>query len=446
MIINYNKQFALKNFLIDKIKKKNIRIGIIGLGYVGLPLAINFCKKNLNVIGFDTDDFKIKKLNKGQSYIERIKNKEIVDIKKNFHATRNFSSIRLCDVIVICVPTPLTKNKKPDLSYLKSAIKKIYPYLKKGQLLSVESTTYPGTTKEIVLPIIKKKFEVGKNFFISYSPEREDPGNKYFKTKNVPKIISGLTENCLRISILFYKNVFKKLVPVSSTDAAEFTKLLENIYRSVNIGLVNEMKIIAHKMNLDIHEIIKAAATKPFGYRPFTPGPGLGGHCIPIDPFYMSWKSKKLGYNPKFIMQSGKINSYMPIWTVNKIKKSFSKNKIDLKKSKILIVGIAYKKNVDDLRESPALEVIEILRKQQAKIAYYDPYVPKLYKNKKNNYSLKSIKLNKNSLIKYDAVVIITDHDNINYEVIKKNSKLLFDCRGRLNVPNSNIKSNVISL
>ena len=283
------------NKLIDKIKKKEAKISVIGLGYVGLPLSLSFAEKKYKVLGFDIDKIKIKKLNSGQSYLSTIGKNKLLSLKKNFTASSNFKKISECDVIIICIPTPLKSNFKPDLSYLRSTLNKISKYLKKGQLISLESTTYPGTTFEEVNEKFKKKFKYGDDFFVGYSPEREDPGNKNFKTKNIPKIVSGHSLNCLNIIKLLYSSIFKKIFPVSSTNTAEFTKLLENIYRSVNIGLVNEMKIIAKLMNINIHETIEAASTKPFGFTPFYPGPGMGGHCIPIDPFYMAWKSKKFG-------------------------------------------------------------------------------------------------------------------------------------------------------
>ena len=420
--------------MIKKIALKKATIGIIGLGYVGLPLAINYSNKNFNVIGFDLDKNKITQLHKGTSYIKRIKDKTIVKLKKNFFATNKFNNITLCDVIIICVPTPLTNQKKPDLSFLKKTIKSIFPFVKKNQLISLESTSYPGTTKEELIDKFKKKFVIGKDFYICFSPEREDPGNKYFKNINVPKIISGATKNCLKHGTILYQSVFKSVVPVSTTETAEFTKLLENIYRSVNIGLVNEMKIIAHKMDINIYEVIKAAATKPFGFRPFLPGPGLGGHCIPIDPFYMAWKSKQIGYDPKFIKQSGEINSYMPQWIINNIKQNFKKRRVKIKNKRFLIIGVAYKSNIDDIRESPALEIIHLLKKMKVKVNYHDPYVSKIDKIRNKNIKLKSIKISNNVLKKFDVVIIVTDHDQINYPLIQRSSKIIFDCRGRFNM------------
>jgi UDP-N-acetyl-D-glucosamine dehydrogenase len=344
------------------------------------------------------------------------------------------------------VPTPLSKNLKPDLSYLKKTIKSISPFINSKKLISLESTSYPGTTYEELVSKFKLKFNIGKNLFICYSPEREDPGNKQYKTIDVPKVISGHTKNCLEVGKVFYSSIFKKLEPVSSTSTAEFTKLLENIYRAVNIGLVNEMKIIADLMKLDIYEIIKAASTKPFGFKAFYPGPGTGGHCIPIDPFYMSWKAKKLGYDSRFIKSSGIINTKMSTWIVNKVVKVLKIKKVDLVKSKILILGIAYKKNVDDIRESPAFPIIQKLQMKKIKISYHDPYVPELYKSRHYNFKLKSIKLSKKNMKKFSAVIIVTDHDNIKYSLIEKNSKIIFDCRGRLLPKNNYSKSKIYTV
>ncbi len=426
----------------NKIKKKNLIIGIIGLGYVGLPLALNFTKKGLKVLGFDIDKKKIKSINSGINYI----NEDIIN--KNFKGTDDYKKIKNCDVIVICVPTPLKNNFQPDISYLRNTIKNIKPYLKKGQLISLESTSYPGTTEEEIINKIENKFIIGKDIFVCFSPEREDPGNDKFKNKNVPKVISGHTLNCLKLGKLFYKLVFKTLVPVSSTKTAEFTKLLENIYRSVNIGLVNEMKIISKLMNVNIHEAIQAASTKPFGFKPFIPGPGMGGHCIPIDPFYMAWKAKKLGYNSQFIKQAGKINTYMPKWVVSNVKKILSIKKKNIKENKVLVIGVAYKKNINDDRESPAYEIINLLKKNKMKVSYHDPFIPYIKKTRKfkNFENLKSIILNAKNIKNFDASIIVTDHDKIDYSIIKKYSKIIFDCRGKFNLSNEAKNKDIIGL
>ena len=410
-----------------------------------MPLALACCKKGFKTIGFDIDKNKVKKINLGISYIKQIKNINLPKKKKLF-ATDNFSIIKNCDSIILCVPTPLSKKLRPDLSYLKKTIKTILPFINPKTLITLESTTYPGTTYDELVCKFKSKYNIGKNLFICYSPEREDPGNKQYKTTNVPKVISGHSKNCLEVGKIFYSSIFKKLEPVSSTATAEFTKLLENIYRSVNIGLVNEMKIIADLMKLDIYEIIKAASTKPFGFKAFYPGPGTGGHCIPIDPFYMSWKSKKLGYDPGFIKNSGIINTKMSTWIVNKVVNTFKIKKINLIKSKILIIGVAYKKNVDDIRESPAFPIMKKLQMKKIKISYHDPYVPKLYKSRHYNFKLKSIKLSEKNIKKFSAVIIVTDHSNIKYSLIEKNSKIIFDSRGRLSSKKKYLRSKIYSV
>ena len=431
----------MKNFKA-KIIKKNLIIGIVGLGYVGLPLALNFTNKGLKVLGFDIDKKKIKSINSGINYIDENK------INENFKATDDYKEIKNCDVVVICVPTPLKKNFQPDISYLSNTIKNIKPYLKKGQLISLESTSYPGTTEEEIVNKIKDKFIIGKDIFVCFSPEREDPGNNKFKNKNVPKVISGHTLNCLKLSKLFYKLVFKTLVPVSSTRTAEFTKLLENIYRSVNIGLVNEMKIISKLMDVNIHEAVQAASTKPFGFKPFIPGPGMGGHCIPIDPFYMAWKAKKLGYNSQFIKQAGRINTYMPKWVVSNIKKILKTKKRIIRENKVLVIGLAYKKNIKDDRESPAYEIINLLKKNKIKVSYHDPFIPRIKKTRKfkNLENLKSIILNSKNIKNFDASIIVTDHDKIDYSIIKKYSKIIFDCRGKFNLSNERKNKEIIAL
>jgi len=430
--------------LIKKIKNRRLKIGVIGLGYVGLPLATNFCSKGFNVIGFDIDKSRVNKVNKKINYIKN------VDLKKydnKIKATSSFYLIKECDVIILAVPTPLKKNFDPDLGFIKRSIKSILPYLRKHQLISLESTSYPGTTYDEIVKKIKN-MKIGHDIFICYSPEREDPGNKYFKTKDIPKVISGYTKNCLKVGKSFYKVFFRSLVPVSSTQTAEFTKLLENIYRSVNIGLVNEMKIISQRMGINIHEAIKAASTKPFGYRPFDPGPGMGGHCIPIDPFYMFWKAKKLGYESKFIKEAGEINTMMPKWIISKIEKVLKKLDKKIKSNKILIIGTAYKRNIDDDRESPAYPIMSILKKKGYKINYYDPYIKEIKKDNPfpNLKNLKSIKFNKQNLKNYDVTLIVTDHNNINYSQILKNSKLIFDCRNKLKVNKKKVNAKIIQV
>ena len=406
--------------LSNKIDKKTAKIGIVGLGYVGLPLALQFAKKKFNVIGFDIDKNKITFLKKGKSYIKHISNETLEKYKNNVNYQSNFHKINDVNVIILCLPTPLTKKFKPDLSYIVNTLKNIKNYLSRGQLIILESSTYPGSTKKLLTPYLKNFF-IGKNFFLGYSPEREDPNNKKFNLENIPKVCSGYSKNCLNITKKLYLKVIKKVVGVSNLETAEFVKLYENIYRSVNIGLVNEMKMISNKLNLNIYEIIKAAKTKPFGFQAFYPGPGVGGHCIPVDPYYLSWIASKFKIKSNLIYHAGKVNSSMPKWILSKFK-SFK----DIKK--ILIVGVAYKKDLDDTRESPAVEFIKILRNKKIKVDYFDPFVKQL-KSRKLFKTLNSIKLSASKLKEYSCVIIITNHSNINYNLIKKYSRLIIDTR-----------------
>ena len=417
----------------SKIKNSEAKIAVIGLGYVGLPLSIRFVEEGFNTTGFDIDEKKIQKLNEGKSYIHHIEIKTIKkSLKKNFSATNDFSLIRQMDVIIICVPTPLNQNNEPDLSYVFSTLELISPNLSANQLLILESTTYPGTTEEEIVPIIEKQFSIGKDYFIGYSPEREDPGNKSFSTKTIPKIVSGHTSSCLDLTKLLYSKIVDRVVPVSSTRVAEMTKILENIHRAVNIGLVNELKMVTEKMNINIFEVISAASTKPFGFTPFYPGPGLGGHCIPIDPFYLTWKAKKLGVNTEFIELAGKINTSMPDYVINKTSKLLEENGIKISESKILLLGISYKKNVDDTRESPAFVIFEKLYQLGVKVDYSDPYFPKMPMTRKYNFKKDSVDISDEIIKSYDLVLISTDHDQFDYDLIQKNAKLIVDTRGRI--------------
>ena len=413
------------NEILKKIKKKNFTVGIIGLGYVGLPLFTRFAEVGLKVYGFDIDKEKIRKLKKGISYIKHVDFKFLKKTQiKGCKFETDYLLISQVDIIILCLPTPLKKNQTPELKYIKDTIYKIKKFMRVGQVLSLESTTYPGTTEELIAPTIMKKFDLGKNYFLVYSPEREDPGRTNITLKNIPKVLGGYTKQCSLIGEKIYSFAFNKIVKVDSLKIAEFTKLLENIYRSVNIGLVNELKIIADKMDININKVIKASSTKPFGYQPFFPGPGLGGHCIPIDPFYLTWKAKQFGLDTKFIKLSGVINREITNWVVSKLIKNL-KNK----NSKVLIIGVAYKKNIDDIRESPSLKIMEILTKRKISFQYYDPYIKKLYRNRNFYRKLSSIKVTQSKLKSFDATIIVTDHDNINWTMIQKNSKLILDTR-----------------
>ncbi len=419
--------------LKKKIISKKAKIGVIGLGYVGLPLVKEFLNAGFNVTGFDIDKNKIKSLSQGKSYIKHIPNSVIKDFKKTgrWAPSSDFTGLSKLDAIIICVPTPLNKHREPDLSHVISTAKVISKYMQKGQLIVLESTTYPGTTEEDVLPILAKNgFKAGKDFFLAFSPEREDPGNKKFGLKNMPKIVGGVTPACLKIADLLYSQIVSQTVLVSSPRVAEAAKLLENIYRAVNIALVNELKMLFDRMDIDVFEVINAAKTKPFGFQAFYPGPGLGGHCIPIDPFYLTWKARQYDFSTKFIELAGEINTNMPYYVVSKIIESINQNNKPIKGAKILIIGLAYKKDVDDQRESPAFKVISLLRQKGAAVSYHDPYIP-VYSGNEHAPALKmrSVKLTKARLKNTDCVVILADHSNVDYGLIVKHAPLIVDTR-----------------
>ncbi len=454
--------------LFEKIENKSAIVGVIGLGYVGLPLALEFAEKKFNVIGFDIDEKKIPILNAGRTYIKHIKEdriKKAVD-SKQFKATSDFSGLSDCDCIIICVPTPLNEHREPDLSFIINSGKIVAQYIRKGQLVVLESSTYPGTTEEILLPMFENggsklsvvgsgldettnhkqqttNFVVGKDFYLAFSPEREDPNNPNYSTATIPKVIGGVTPECLKTAKALYDHVIVKTVPVSSPKAAEATKLLENIYRSVNIALVNELKMVLDRMGIDIWEVIEAAKTKPFGFQAFYPGPGLGGHCIPIDPFYLTWKAHEYDISTRFIELAGEINTYMPFYVVNKAMEVLNEHKKSLNGSKVLILGASYKKDIDDMRESPTLKLIEILQEKGAEVDYNDPYVPKLPPARKYKYDMQSVALSKDNLTKYDLVLLSTDHTYYkdNSEFIIKNSKLVVDTRNTFKVKAENLFS-----
>ncbi len=423
-----------KEQIIQRIETKEVIIGIVGLGYVGLPLMLRCVEVGFRVLGFDIDHSKIEQLNKGESYIKHIGTQRVFQAKKTgrFEASADLSRACEANVLIICVPTPLGTHREPDLSFLITTINSLIPHLRNGQMVSLESTTYPGTTEEELRPGIEKQgFTIGEDIFLVYSPEREDPGNKNFSTQSIPKIVGGSTPSCLEVGIAFYGNIVDKVVPVKSTQVAEMTKLLENIYRAVNIGLVNELKIVADRMGIDVWEVIDAAATKPFGFTPFYPGPGLGGHCIPIDPFYLTWKAHEYGVHTRFIELAGEINTAMPQWVVTKVMDALNACKKPINGSKILILGLSYKKNIDDTRESPSAELMQLLRDKGAIIFYSDPYVPVFPKKREYYFDLESLTISSQSLSQMDCVLIATDHDNFDYDMIRENSKLIVDTRGR---------------
>ncbi len=431
---------ALSAF-IEKIESRQAVIGIVGLGYVGLPLMLRYQSVGLRVLGFDIDAEKTAKLNRGESYIEHIAAADIARARaEGFEATTDFARIGEADAVILCVPTPLNKYREPDMSFVINTTDAVKPYLRAGQVLSLESTTYPGTTEEELLPRAEENgLKVGEDIFLVYSPEREDPGNPNFETRTIPKVIGGHTAACLEAGLALYRAAIDTVVPVSSTRAAELTKLLENIHRAVNIGLVNEMKIVADKMGIDIHEVIDAAATKPFGFVPYYPGPGLGGHCIPIDPFYLTWKAREYGVNTRFIELAGEVNSAMPEYVVNKTVLALNERERAVKGAKVLVLGIAYKKNVDDMRESPSVEVMELLRDLGAQVAYSDPHVPVFPKMREHTFDLKSEPLTAENVAKFDCVLLATDHDKFDYGLLKQHARLIIDTRGKFSGQNDKV-------
>lgn len=426
-----------KQASIAKFKNKEALIGILGLGYVGLPLMLRYNAIGFRVLGIDIDESKVDKLNAGQSYIEHIPAASIAAAQQSgFSATTDFSRASECDALILCVPTPLNKYREPDMSFVINTTDAIQPYLRPGQVVSLESTTYPGTTEEELLPRVQQGgLVVGENIFLVYSPEREDPGNPNFETRTIPKVIGGHTPACLEVGVALYDQAIDQVVPVSSTKAAEMTKLLENIHRAVNIGLVNEMKVVADRMGIDIFEVVDAAATKPFGFTAYYPGPGLGGHCIPIDPFYLTWKAREYRLHTRFIELSGEVNRAMPEYVLSKLMDGLNDNGKALKGSKVLILGIAYKKNVDDMRESPSVEIMELIEAKGGVVAYSDPHVLAFPKMREHHFTLSSEALTAENLARFDAVVLATDHDQFDYELIKQHAKLIVDSRGKYRTP-----------
>jgi UDP-N-acetyl-D-glucosamine dehydrogenase len=431
----------MKQSLLNKIESHSAHIGVIGLGYVGLPLVLRFTEENFTVTGFDIDKEKVRRLNSGKSYIKHIPESKIEELIQThkFSATTDFSKLKDTDCILICVPTPLNDNKEPDLTYIKNTAEQIARHMRKNQLISLESTTYPGTTREELLPLFEEKgLKPGEDFYLIYSPEREDPANKKYSTQNIPKVVGGITPTCLELGKTLYQQIVDTVVPVSSTEVAELTKLLENIYRSVNIALVNELKVLSDKMGIDIWEVIEASSTKPFGYKPFYPGPGLGGHCIPIDPFYLSWKARELNFSTRFIELAGEVNTSMPEYVISKLSDALNNQKKCIRDSKILILGVAYKKDIDDIRESPAVEIMDRLKNKGAQIYYHDPHVPRIHNMRKYDLDIKSSGLNEKLLGQMDAVLIITDHSSYDYEWIVQNSSLILDTRNATRNVSSN--------
>src|ERR1700731_2762369 len=428
----------------EYFKGSQLRVGVIGCGYVGLPLGLRFAEAGHRVTGFDTDSVKVEKLNRGQSYIQHISQNKIQQFvqSKHFGATTDFSRLAEMDAILICVPTPLDQRREPVLSYVEQTAQSIRPHLQRGQLVVLESTTYPGTTEELVLPILEQtgmkcpiargpeNEQIATDFFLAFSPEREDPGNKQYGLAQIPKVVGGVNPPSGRAAVSLYAQIVARVVPVSTTRAAEMTKLLENIFRCVNIALVNELKQMSLRMGMDIWEVIDAAATKPFGFMPFYPGPGLGGHCIPVDPYYLSWKAREYDFSTRFIELAGEVNTAMPYHVVDAVAAALNDRSKSIKGSKILLLGMAYKKDVDDLRESPSLKLLELLTGRGAVLDYNDPFFPALFKMRHYDFSnMRSVALSPERLASYDCVLIATDHSAYDYDAIVRDAKLAIDTR-----------------
>ncbi len=418
--------------LLQKINANNVKVGVVGLGYVGLPLLMEFVEKGFTTMGFDIDTKKVDLLNQGKSYIKHIAQERVKHVRdtKLFEATRDFGRIKEVDCILIAVPTPLTKHREPDMSYIIGTAKNLAPNIRAGQLIVLESSTYPGTTEEVVKPILEESgLKADVDFWVAFSPEREDPNNPNYSTKTIPKVVGANTEYARKLVKAIYEKVIVKTVAVSSSQAAEATKLLENIFRSVNIALVNEMKMILDKMGIDVWEVINAAKTKPFGFMAFYPGPGLGGHCIPIDPFYLTWKAREFEMNTRFIELAGEVNTSMPFWVVSKVMDALNDHGKSLKGSKVLIMGAAYKKDIDDPRESPSFKLMEILLDKGAEMDYNDPFVPVLPSMRHYDIQRKSVELTPENIAKYDCVLISTDHTQYDWDFIVKHAQLVVDTR-----------------
>jgi len=435
---------SYKQQLLSKIKNKTAILGVIGLGYVGLPLAVEKAKAGYKTIGFDVQEKKVSWVNEGHNYIGDIVDsdlKEVVD-KGLLRATADFSFVKDIDTVCICVPTPLDIYQQPDLSYVKNSTENIAKYLHPGMLIVLESTTYPGTTEELVKPILEKEsgLKCGKDFFLAFSPERIDPGNPWYKVRNTPKVVGGVTSDCTEVASYLYSNIIQdKVHPVSSPKVAEMEKIYENVFRYTNIALANEMSILCHKMGIDFWEVIEAAKTKPYGFMPFYPGPGIGGHCIPLDPFYLTWKAREYNYHTRLIELAGEINKYMPEYVVERTAKILShKFKKSLNGAKVLLLGVAYKKDIDDLRESPALEIIKKLEQEGAIVSYYDPYIPKFINNGKEYKSLKE--LTAKEIKEKDVIIITTAHSKVDYDLVAKNANAIFDTRNAIKSNSENVE------
>jgi UDP-N-acetyl-D-glucosamine dehydrogenase len=443
---------SLSSQLESRIRNHTARVGIIGLGYVGLPLALLFSEQRFPVTGFDIDSNKVNVLSKGGSYICRIPPSEVrLARERGFAATADYSQLGDMDVVIICVPTPLDEHREPDLSFITGTVERVAPHLRAGQLIVLESTTYPGTTEEVMVPMLEEGNQHGLKvdhdgnreeenvFYVAFSPEREDPGNDTVARRDIPKVVGGVSKEATTLACVVYGSIFNRTIPVSGPAAAEMTKLLENIYRCVNIAMVNELKLLCLRMGIDIWEVIEAASTKPFGFHPFYPGPGLGGHCIPVDPFYLSWKAKEWDFNTRFIELAGEINASMPYHVVESVGSALNQRSKTLQGAKVLILGVSYKRDVDDLREAPALTIIELLRKEGAMVSYHDPYFPTIGKGRKYDLKMSSAPLD--DLGQYDCVLIVTDHSDFDYARIVRESRLVIDTR---NATRGIVASNIV--
>jgi UDP-N-acetyl-D-glucosamine dehydrogenase len=418
--------------LLKKIESKQARLGVIGLGYVGLPLAVEFARAGFGVVGYDVDERKVAELMAGRSYIPDVSSEHLAEVVKNgtFVATTDAKRLGDVDIIDICVPTPLRKTKDPDMTYVVQAVEATAAVLRKGQLIILESTTYPGTTVEVVQPVLAAKgFKPGEDFYLAFSPERVDPGNPQYQTKNIPKVVGGINDDSTRAAVAFYGQVMDKVIPVSSPSVAEMVKLLENTFRAVNIGLVNELALMCHRMGLDVWEVIDAAKTKPFGFMPFYPGPGLGGHCIPIDPHYLAWKMRGLNYKTRFIDLAGELNTEMPLFWVRKLAEALNDQGKAVRGAKVLVLGVAYKRDIDDIRESPALDIIRLLEGQGARVSYADSHVPCF---SENGHEFRAVPLDERTVAAADCVMVVTDHTDVDYRMVAKHARLVVDTRNAM--------------
>ena len=429
--------------LLQRIQARTARTGVVGLGYVGLPLAVELAKAGYRTTGIDLDERKVQAIAQGRSYIPDVRTSDVLALQRagQLDATADFSVVKELDTINICVPTPLRKTKDPDMSYIVSAVEAIARHLHPGMLIILESTTYPGTTDEVVQPLLETTgLKAGVDFFLAFSPERVDPGNPTFQTHNVPKVVGGVTPACSRLAGALYGSAIESIVPVSSTRVAEMVKLLENTFRAVNIGLVNELALMCDRMNIDVWEVVEAAKTKPFGFMAFYPGPGLGGHCIPIDPFYLSWKAKQSGFDPRFIELAGHINGGMPHYVVEKIADALNTRRKAVNGANILVAGVAYKRDIDDMRESPALDIMGLLHSKGARVSYADPYVPEVHGREwAGGFDIRAVDLTRGSIAQYDCVVIATEHKAFDYEAIVAEAELIVDTRNAIKSPHPHV-------